>query len=419
MYGREQCDELRESALSGLLANRVRRPKVDTDRLSSASSITNGNRPRMSLETHIEEVRAGLRAGRYANEAAVSQGIVLRLLGALGWPTYETQVVCPEYSLSGRRVDYALCHPAGKPVAFIEVKQVGQSNGAERQLFEYAFHEGVPIAILTDGQEWNFFLPAEQGDYAERRVYKLDILERELQESVKRLDRYLGYTRVSSREALDAAREDYRNASRDRQMLSTLPDAWTKLVAEEDELLLELVADKVESLCGFKPDVDTVAKFLRESVGLRSAVTVPHTTTGRLPSAPTPTPPPARVPTANPPLPRPSSVGYTLDGRFTSSRNGREVLVAVFEEFAARDASFLERFAARPIHGRTRRYLARTPEELYPGRADLARAHSFKLKSNWYVGINVSHAQIERIIEMACEVARVKYGKDLTVNVGD
>jgi hypothetical protein len=120
------------------------------------------------------------------------------LLRELGWPIDNTQVVCPEYSLEGRRVDYALCHPARKPIAFIEVKQIGQSIGAERQLFEYAFHIGVPLAILTDGQEWNFFLPAEQGDYAERRVYKLDVVEREIEESVSRLERYLGYGQVSS-----------------------------------------------------------------------------------------------------------------------------------------------------------------------------------------------------------------------------
>jgi len=59
-------------------------------------------------------------------------------------------------------------------VILIEVKQVGQSKGADRQLFEYAFHKGVPMAILTDGQEWNFFLPTEQGDYSERQLYKLD-----------------------------------------------------------------------------------------------------------------------------------------------------------------------------------------------------------------------------------------------------
>src|SRR5262245_38408051 len=108
----------------------------------------------MSLEKDIEDIRAGIKAGRFSNEASVSQGIVLRILNALDWPTYETQVVCPEFSLEGRRVDFALCRPGGQPIAFVEVKQVGQSEGAERQLFEYAFVKGVQLAVLTDGQEW-------------------------------------------------------------------------------------------------------------------------------------------------------------------------------------------------------------------------------------------------------------------------
>ena len=375
----------------------------------------------MSLTKHIEDVRAGIKAGRYGNEAAVSQGIVLRLLQALGWPTYDTQVVCPEFSLSGRRVDYALCHPSNKPVAFIEVKQIGQSDGAERQLFEYAFHVGVPLAILTDGQEWNFFLPAEQGDYTERRVYKLDMVERDVAESVTRLERYLSYAQVSSGAAIAAAREDYKNVSRSRQMLSTLPEAWAKLVAEEDELLLELLADKVESLCGFKPDVDTVARFLRENVGLRgSQQATAQGTRTPLPVPPAPAPSQKAKPmTAAPSDARLGGVGYTFEGRFTPCRNGREVLIAVFEALAKRDSTFLERFAARPKHGRTRRYLARSPDELYPGRPDLAREHSFKLQSGWHVGTNVSHAQIERIIEMACEVSRVRFGKELILNVGE
>mgnify|MGYP000694538242 CR=1 FL=1 len=375
----------------------------------------------MNLTQHIEDVRAGIKAGRYGNEAAVSQGIVLRLLQALGWPTYETQVVSPEFSLSGRRVDYALCHPANKPAAFIEVKQIGQSDGAERQLFEYAFHVGVPLAILTDGQEWNFFLPAEQGDYTERRVYKLDIVEREVSESVARMERYLSYTHVSSGTAIAAAREDYRNVSRSRQMVSTLPEAWSKLVADEDELLLELLGDKVESLCGFKPDVDTVARFLRENVGLRGN----HQTVARGPqaasvllSAPAPTPI-TKLTTGSAATARPGNVGFTLDGRFVACRNGRDVLVAVFESLAKRDSTFLERFAARPKHGRTRRYLARSPSELYPGRQDLAKEHFFKLQSGWYIGTNVSHAQIERIIEMACEVSTVQFGIELSVNIGE
>ena len=113
----------------------------------------------MTLKEHIDEIGAGLETGQYGNEAAVSQGIVLRLLDALAWPRYNIQVIIPEYSVGGRRVDFALCHPPSKPIVFIEVKQVGNIEGAEQQLFEYAFHEGVPIAILTDGRVWRFFHP--------------------------------------------------------------------------------------------------------------------------------------------------------------------------------------------------------------------------------------------------------------------
>jgi predicted type IV restriction endonuclease len=131
----------------------------------------------MTLKEHIDDIREGLDKGVFIGEAAVSQGIVLRLLNVLTWPTYNTQVIIPEYSVEGRRVDYALCHPSSKPVVFIEVKQVGNIEGAERQLFEYAFHEGVPIAILTDGREWRFFHPTAQGDYRERKVHEMDLTE--------------------------------------------------------------------------------------------------------------------------------------------------------------------------------------------------------------------------------------------------
>ena len=51
----------------------------------------------MTLKEHIDDIRSGLQKGIYIGEAAVSQGIVLRGLGALDWPTYNTQVVTPEY----------------------------------------------------------------------------------------------------------------------------------------------------------------------------------------------------------------------------------------------------------------------------------------------------------------------------------
>ena len=391
----------------------------------------------MGLEHEIEGIRDGIKAGRFSNEAAVSQGIVLRLLHALGWPAYDTQAVWPEYSLSGRRVDFALCHPPGKPIAFIEVKQIGQSDGAERQLFEYAFHDGVPMAILTDGREWNFFLPGEQGDYGERRVYKLDMMERELAECSKRLQRYLLHSAVASGLAIQAARDDYRSVSKDRQMLAALPKAWAQIIADEDEMLLEIVADRVESLCGFKPDPDVVARFLKEGISAQPLPapaqafrqTIQHVSAARsrAPVAPEPATSTARTPQpmTTAVVPRgvasqgPSEIGFALDGVFHPARNAIDTLRQVFEALTKRDVTFLDRFAGLPHHGRSRRYLARDAEKLYPGRPDLCRDFAIQLSSGWWLGTNHSRRTIGQIIEMACDVARLRYGQDLVLHLGE
>ena len=125
----------------------------------------------MSLEVDIQDIQNGLKAGRYPNEAAVSQGIILRLLSRLGWHIFDSTHVGPEYALGGRRVDYALCCPPSRPAILIESKDVGLASGGERQLFEYAFHEGIPMAVLTDGQEWSSSLAVRlTGHHSRLRV---------------------------------------------------------------------------------------------------------------------------------------------------------------------------------------------------------------------------------------------------------
>ena len=185
-----------------------------------------------NIKELLERIKNDLQFGRFTSEAAVSQGIVLPILNELGWPVFGTHVVWPEYTAGGGRVDYALCNPPDRPVIFIEVKRVGQAEGADRQLFEYAFHQGVPMAVLTDGQEWHFYLPAEQGQYQERRVYKLDLIERDSAECENRLKRYLDHKEVASGSALDAAKADYRDINRDRQIHNALPMAWKQLVEQ-------------------------------------------------------------------------------------------------------------------------------------------------------------------------------------------
>jgi len=363
----------------------------------------------MELREHILQIQDNIRAGLFANEAAVSQGIVLRILQALGWPIFDSRVVSPEYGVEGRRVDFALCHPSDKPMIFIEVKQIGQSEGADRQLFEYAFHLGVPMAVLTDGQEWHFYLPGEQGLYQERRVYKLDLLERNVEECETRLKRYLDYQASCSGKALEEARRDYQGVSKDRQITVTLPMAWAKLTEEPDDLLIDLVADKVESLCGYKPDPDTVASFLvngAKSAGSPQSKPI-------LPQQPKV----QKSPPTSAGQSQPASVGFRLQGRSYSARNARDVMIQLFEELARKDSTFLERFAARPKHGKKRRFIARSQVELYPDRPDLGELFSHQLSSGWWIGTNYSRENIEKIVNMACEVAGLRYGTDVIIRL--
>ena len=217
----------------------------------------------MTLKEHIDDIRNQLKQGAFSNEAAVSFGIVQRLFEALGWPKFTPQIIIPEYAVEGQRVDFALCHPPGKPLIFIEVKQVGNLEGAEEQLFGYAFGEGVPIAILTDGQIWRFFHATGEGKYKERKVYELDMIAIDSEKSAERLDRYLNYEAVQKGKAVTAIKNDYQKVSKQREIEARLPEFWNELLQDKNEYLLLAVIEKAKSKVGYEPTEGQVLTFLK------------------------------------------------------------------------------------------------------------------------------------------------------------
>lgn len=170
----------------------------------------------MTLKDHIEEISKQLKQGAFTNEAAVSFGIIHRILEALEWPKYAPQVIIPEYAVEGQRVDFALCHPAGEPIVFIEVKQVRSLLydycEGKKQLFNYVYHQDVLLAILTDGWEWQLFYHDDNGEFKE--LCKLDLIKNDSQECAKLFDRYLNYEVVQKEKVLEAIEKDRQNASK-------------------------------------------------------------------------------------------------------------------------------------------------------------------------------------------------------------
>lgn len=363
----------------------------------------------MSLETTLSDITARLRQGKFPNEQAISQGIVLRVFMELGWDTWDTNVVWPEYQTGEGRADFALCHPPSKPAVFTEVKQPGKAEDAVRQSLEYAFHKGVPFVVLTDGRTWSFYLPAEQGSYEDRRVYKLDLYERPPAEAGEILRRYLERARVESGEALEAARKEYRSRNRRSQAKAAIPEAWRELVEKGDELLVEMLAGAVESKAGVRPDNDDVAEFL---AGLGRPMIVEAVQR----NAPQPTrsfPKPTSTPDSSGESSRRGKL--VLLGKAHSYHNAKDAMVIVLSELAKSDSSFLERCSQHPdAQGRKRRYIARSPEELYPDRDDL-RDMRESLPGGWLVATNLNNVLKKTIIRLAAEVAGLTFGKDVIV----
>jgi N-acetylglucosamine-6-sulfatase len=58
-----------------------------------------------------------------------------------------------------------------------------------------------------------------------------------------------------------------------------------------------------------------------------------------------------------------------------------------------------------------------TKEELYPESPHLSD-NAYEVRPGWWVDTHASKSGIETRIKMACEVAGVKYGKDLVVDLG-
>ena len=354
----------------------------------------------------VDRIRNSLKSGQYTNEASISQGVVLPVLQTLNWPIFETSVVKPEHSVKPGNVDFALCDTRGRPKILLEVKRIGRADTGDRQLFEYVFHEGVPMAVLTDGQEWSFYLPGEEGPYEERRVYKLDLLERTPAESTERLHRYLEYQRVISGDALATARDDYKDVTRSRHIATAIPKAWHQLLSGPDELLVDLLADKVEDICGFKPDPDSCSRFIKTKTDLQSEM-VRQTTT---PPPDLPDRPIEKEPTA-PPLER----GFSYRGSSYTYKYAWQVIQRILITLAEEDPGFLDRFAAKK-HGSKRRFIAKSTVELYPGRPDFTR-HSCELTQGWYMGTHYNRASFEKYVRVACEVTNIEFGKDLVVSL--
>jgi len=209
----------------------------------------------------LKEVKGDNKVDSF-DEAATKQTVILRILSLLGWNIYDRDEVYPEYSVGVNKVDYALRH-SGKNKVFIEVKRVGEDlDKHQAQLLKYSFEEGVQLSALTNGITWSFYLPLQEGNWEQRKFYTIDIRDQGSVDVMSKLLDYLSKECVIGGEAIEKAKSMLNTRQKEYAISKALPIAWNRLMNEPNDTLVDLVADHVEKLCGYRPDVSTVNNFL-------------------------------------------------------------------------------------------------------------------------------------------------------------
>lgn len=351
----------------------------------------------MNLEHALNKAITNLKSGELASEAAVRSAVVDPVLQALGWDPADPSTFKPEFALDKRKVDYAL-FDHGKPLVFIEAKHSDVKIGkGEDQLFSYANHQGVPLLVLTNGWNWDFYLSMAAGRPPDRRFYSLDLrIDDNVAKYVRFLEQHLQKDRVVSGKAKLSAEDILQNKKDGEKARDAIPSAWSRLIEDRKEMLINLLAEAVERKCGFKPSDSHVHAFL---AGLEpSAIAEP-------PPLPDP------LPGTAPPPPKAKLQGFVLNGNKTECNSAISTLAEVLKAFQLENPGFMDSLAPNTV-AKTSRLVARERTDLYAN-YDSYRRKVRDLGNGWWMGTHYSGARIRKYIRVACEVAGVKLGSQL------
>ncbi|MYA72248.1 hypothetical protein F4009_16505 [Candidatus Poribacteria bacterium] len=140
-----------------------------------------------------------------ANEATIQQYVVLPILRALGWNDTDlaSMEVLPEYQVESRRADYALyVPPIESPIVLIECKRWNEPfTRHEEQICFYAYSGDIPIAIITNGKHWRFYLPHWRASSLSDRIFCDTDIAIDPNSATSDLERYLLKSNISSGES--------------------------------------------------------------------------------------------------------------------------------------------------------------------------------------------------------------------------
>lgn len=206
-----------------------------------------------------------------SSEQATREVAVLPVLECLGWEIWDVSEVVREFSAGDGKVDYCL-KTGQKNHILIEVKRAGASlDQHQEQLLNYSFAEGAPLAVLTDGLVWWLYISKGETNWKDRRFLIVNFSRQTKGEACRELMRFMNKEEVKNGNAVKEAQKEFDKLQQEKHAIGEIPKAWERLVSEPEELLVDLLREKVTELSGFEPNNEQVIDFLKGLVSQQDA----------------------------------------------------------------------------------------------------------------------------------------------------
>lgn len=219
-----------------------------------------------NLAEIIDDIQKDIGNYEELGEFAIKQVVILRVIQSLGWNIFDLKEVKPEFPINivGRngKVDYSLRIGEINKV-FLEIKKSSEPlEKHQGQLLDYAFAEGVKLAILTNGLTWWFYLSLYEGGWEQRKFYTIDFVQQNLVDIVDMFDSLLSKEKIRNGRAYECA-EKYLNERINKEKLkTTIPKVWDEMVSQPNIKLVELLVEETEKMYGYRPSIDLVEEFM-------------------------------------------------------------------------------------------------------------------------------------------------------------
>lgn len=227
------------------------------------------------LVEFIKKIQSDDRFGTF-DEAAIKQGVVLKILSLLDWDPFDVDEVLPEYEIQGSKVDFCLKKQKTNKVFILVRKNGGDLQKHQDKVLSLSVQGKIPIAILTSGLTWWFFLPLVQGSADEKKFLAIDMATQKAEEASETFENFLTKESVLSGETEKAAEDIYTARQRDFFIRETLPKAWSQIMSDPKKWLADILGSVTEEMCGYHPDREVIEEFISskftEKVDLESVV---------------------------------------------------------------------------------------------------------------------------------------------------